>query len=212
MTRKIAGLPQVRHVFWKSTQYTCRFLVEMGDLYLESEDLAIEPANEWEQQALDGLTELKQSIDHGPFDQERIQALDSEVRKREQRLGKALSVERLGARPVLLKAESWSDKRVYALFDGAVWRSDLTEELGRQEICTFLMPGGSEESVSRGAIPAAVRRAVWQRDRGQCAKCGSRNRLEFDHIVPVSRGGANTERNVELLCELCNRTKADRIE
>jgi hypothetical protein len=44
-----------------------------------------------------------------------------------------------------------------------------------------------------------VRRAVWQRDYGRCAKCGRRERLEFDHIVPIARGGSNTERNVELL-------------
>jgi 5-methylcytosine-specific restriction endonuclease McrA len=74
------------------------------------------------------------------------------------------------------------------------------------------MPGGSAQPASRTAIPAAVRRAVWQRDQGRCAKCGCRDRLEFDHIVPISRGGANTERNIELLCELCNRGKSDRIE
>lgn len=36
--------------------------------------------------------------------------------------------------------------------------------------------------------------------------------LEYDHIVPVSRGGSNTARNVELLCEVCNRSKGDRIQ
>jgi hypothetical protein len=33
MIRKLAGLPRVRHVFWQTAQPTCRFLVEMGDLY-----------------------------------------------------------------------------------------------------------------------------------------------------------------------------------
>jgi 5-methylcytosine-specific restriction endonuclease McrA len=32
-------------------------------------------------------------------------------------------------------------------------------------------------------------------------------RLEFDQIVPVSRSGANTDRNIELRCETCNRKK-----
>ena len=36
-------------------------------------------------------------------------------------------------------------------------------------------------------------------------------RLELDHIIPVSRGGSNTTRNIELRCERCNRKKAANI-
>ena len=60
-------------------------------------------------------------------------------------------------------------------------------------------------------IPAAVKLAVWRRDMGKCCTCGSRERLEYDHIIPVSKGGSNTERNVQLLCEKCNREKSARI-
>ena len=211
MVRKIDGVPKIRHVFWQASQLTCRFLVEVGDLYLESEDLLIRPANEWEQEAFDTLSELKRAIDSGPMDPDRVESLDMEILRREQRLGKAISVQRLAAKPVLLKAEKWSDQRAYALRDGAVWRSDLTDVLGRDEIETQFVLAGVEESDPRTGIPAAVRQAVWRRDQGRCARCGRRERLEFDHIVPVSRGGSNTERNIELLCEPCNRTKSDRI-
>jgi hypothetical protein len=95
----------------------------MSDLYLESEDLAIQPANEWEQEAFDSLAELKRSIDSGPPDQTRIDAINSQVLKREQRLGKALSVERLMSRPVSLRADGCSDKHLMscmvARFGGA---------------------------------------------------------------------------------------------
>ncbi|MFT3890452.1 MAG: HNH endonuclease signature motif containing protein [Anaerolineales bacterium] len=64
----------------------------------------------------------------------------------------------------------------------------------------------------RNRIPEDVRIAVWRRDQGKCAKCGSRENLEYDHIVPVSKGGGNTARNIELLCQTCNRAKGDRIE
>jgi holliday junction DNA helicase RuvB len=63
----------------------------------------------------------------------------------------------------------------------------------------------------REGIPTAVRRAVWTRDAGMCAQCGSRERLEYDHIIPISKGGSNTERNIELLCEACNRAKSNAI-
>lgn len=74
--------------------------------------------------------------------------------------------------------------------------------------------GGSENHKpdrTRLNIPKNVRIFVWQRDGGKCTKCGARERLEYDHIIPVSKGGGNTERNVELLCEVCNRLKGDLI-
>jgi hypothetical protein len=60
----------------------------------------------------------------------------------------------------------------------------------------------------REAIPQRVRHEVWRRDQGRCVDCGSRERLEFDHIIPVSKGGSNTARNIELRCEACNRRKS----
>ncbi len=63
----------------------------------------------------------------------------------------------------------------------------------------------------RERIPDAVRLFVWQRDEGKCIRCGSAERLEFDHIVPIALGGSNTDRNIQLLCERCNRAKGKRI-
>jgi len=63
----------------------------------------------------------------------------------------------------------------------------------------------------RPRIPESVRIEVWRRDSGKCARCGSREKLEYDHIVPVSKGGSNTARNIELLCEKCNRSKSNNV-
>jgi hypothetical protein len=60
----------------------------------------------------------------------------------------------------------------------------------------------------REPISEAVRLFVWQRDMGKCVKCGSNERLEFDHIIPIAKGGSSTERNIQLLCEKCNRAKS----
>jgi hypothetical protein len=60
---------------------------------------------------------------------------------------------------------------------------------------------------SREVISPEVQKFVWQRDNGRCVKCGSQERLEFDHVIPVSKGGSNTARNLQLLCEHCNRSK-----
>lgn len=69
-----------------------------------------------------------------------------------------------------------------------------------------------EPSSSRKRITSEVRREVWRRDGGKCAKCGSRENLEYDHIIPITKGGSNTVRNIELLCEVCNRAKSDLIQ
>ncbi len=69
----------------------------------------------------------------------------------------------------------------------------------------------SQKPQTREPIPEDVRHEVWRRDQGKCVRCGGVERLEFDHIVPVARGGSNTTRNVQLLCEMCNREKGARI-
>jgi 5-methylcytosine-specific restriction endonuclease McrA len=75
----------------------------------------------------------------------------------------------------------------------------------------FAAASAADSQPRRPAIPENVRIAVWRRDSGCCARCGSRERLEYDHIIPVARGGSNTARNIELLCEACNRTKGDEV-
>jgi len=65
--------------------------------------------------------------------------------------------------------------------------------------------------VSREPIPRRVRLFVWQRDRGRCVECGSTERLEYDHIISLAKGGSDTERNLQLLCERCNRQKGATI-
>jgi hypothetical protein len=54
-------------------------------------------------------------------------------------------------------------------------------------------------------VPAAVKRAVWKRDKGRCtwpmgdgAMCGATHRLEFDHDLEVALGGKPTIGNVRL--------------
>jgi len=45
---------------------------------------------------------------------------------------------------------------------------------------------------------------VWQRDNGRCVKCRSGQNLEFKYIIPLSKGGSNTHKNIHLVCQNCN--------
>jgi hypothetical protein len=69
----------------------------------------------------------------------------------------------------------------------------------------------SPEGQADRYIPKEVQKNVWLRDQGKCVQCGSKERLEYDHIIPASKGGSNTERNIQLLCEACNRKKSATI-
>jgi len=83
-------------------------------------------------------------------------------------------------------------------------RQEIRKELIREEFSDLKID-------NRSSIPEEIRHEIWRRDQGQCVKCGSKENLEFDHIIPISKGGSNTVRNIELLCENCNREKSDNI-
>jgi len=72
----------------------------------------------------------------------------------------------------------------------------------------------AEEDAERGRrerIADETRAAVWQRDEGRCVRCGSEHELQFDHVIPFSRGGSNVADNIQILCGPCNRAKGDSI-
>ncbi|MBI5842202.1 MAG: HNH endonuclease [Chloroflexi bacterium] len=124
----------------------------------------------------------------------------------------------------------WSEgnkwREVWWIFKGNVYK--ITEILSEEHIRLLVIDafnrerneleglkqqheGNVEEHSGRIPIPESVRIEVWRRDGGKCVKCGSRVNLEFDHIIPVSKGGSNTARNIELLCEKHNRSKGAKI-
>ena len=79
-------------------------------------------------------------------------------------------------------------------------------------------PCPARPSASPRHIPADVKRAVWTRDGGCCrwplasgGVCGSTTRLEFDHIVPVARGGASTIANLRVTCRFHNQHAARQV-
>ena len=63
----------------------------------------------------------------------------------------------------------------------------------------------------RQRIPTEIRRAVFNRDGGCCVECGATFDIQYDHIIPVARGGATTVENLQILCSTCNRRKSASI-
>lgn len=63
----------------------------------------------------------------------------------------------------------------------------------------------------RERIPDEVRAFVWERDEGRCVRCGAEDDLQFDHVIPVAKGGGSAVGNIQILCGDCNRQKRDAI-
>ena len=59
-------------------------------------------------------------------------------------------------------------------------------------------------------IPFKTKMRVVRRDNHTCQRCGEHLRddeVEFDHIIPVAKGGSSEEHNIRLTCFKCNRNK-----
>jgi hypothetical protein len=64
-------------------------------------------------------------------------------------------------------------------------------------------------------IPRHVMIRVVRRDNNQCQICSKVLRddeIEFDHIIPLSKGGSTEEHNLRVTCFDCNRAKSDDFE
>jgi hypothetical protein len=100
------------------------------------------------------------------------------------------------------------------IFDRAL--TLLVARLEKTKLSATDRPGRGR-SVSPGSrhIPAAVRRAVWDRDEGRCAfvgahgRCTERGFLEFHHVVPYADGGLATVENIQLRCRAHNAYEAE---
>lgn len=99
----------------------------------------------------------------------------------------------------------WQFESVSPNVKAAKWKCTYC---GRIELITSV-EAPDPKAQAREAIPRAVQREVWRRDGGKCQRCGSQENLEFDHIIPVIRGGSSTARNLQLLCSICNGVKSD---
>lgn len=106
--------------------------------------------------------------------------------------------------------EESSEEEAVLLIKKQVYSEDNRLKRLRQEV-EVIERVVNRKGFVRVAIPEAVKLLVFTRDEGKCVRCGSRENLHFDHIIPVSKGGGNSESNVQLLCDYCNLQKSDKI-
>jgi hypothetical protein len=100
----------------------------------------------------------------------------------------------------------------------AIIERAVTEKLERLEARRYAQTraprkelGSTDTSAASRHIPAAVRRAVRERDGDRCRyvdeqgrRCSARDRLEFHHRHPFGMGGDHSPENIRLLCSMHN--------
>lgn len=88
--------------------------------------------------------------------------------------------------------------------DAREWRKanpDKVRAHCRKRRARLAAAGGSHTIEDVNQILAA--------QKSRCAACSKsvRSKYEVDHIVPLSKGGSDHRRNLQILCGLCNRKK-----
>lgn len=115
-----------------------------------------------------------------------------------------------------IHAGIWAFNGLFLLTDA--W----TEPDGQRDVFKFrleLVQSG-DQSIQQATylthnrvIPSPVKLEVWQRDKGQCVLCGSKENLHFDHDLPYSKGGSSlVAANIRLLCAKHNLSKGAKIQ
>ena len=94
----------------------------------------------------------------------------------------------------------------------------LIEQIERERFAATDAPRERTSHADGRYIPAEIRRAVCDRDDNQCTfvsenghRCESRELIEYDHRIPLAKGGETTVENLRLLCRPHNQFEAKRV-
>ena len=94
----------------------------------------------------------------------------------------------------------------------------LVRKLETRKFASTDRPHARRGSGDSRHVPAEVRRVVAERD-GKCCtfvsdagvQCAERSLLEYDHVIPIARGGRSTVDNVRLRCRAHNQLAAEQV-
>lgn len=76
-------------------------------------------------------------------------------------------------------------------------------------------PAKARESLERRKLSNALRYEILKRDGFKCKLCGATrkdDKLNIDHITPISKGGKTIKDNLRTLCQRCNSGKGAKVE
>lgn len=73
--------------------------------------------------------------------------------------------------------------------------------------------GSIKKTLSKRIVFSQTKRnIIYNKNKGRCAICGQfipYNEFTVDHIIPLAKGGTNSEENLQCACKVCNLIKQD---
>lgn len=91
----------------------------------------------------------------------------------------------------------------------------LYRENNQERVRQYAVDGERRRRARKMNVESTLTRTQWERILRRygyrCLACGSSENLTIDHVVPISKGGEDTERNVQPLCGSCNSSKGVRV-
>jgi 5-methylcytosine-specific restriction endonuclease McrA len=107
---------------------------------------------------------------------------------------------------------AWSMGETVARYRGGVQNNGIMSYL---ETTSIIAIRGHGFDIAKHSKVALSNRALFGRDRYICAYCGGHfpnfRDLSREHVIPVSRGGANIWTNCVTACKTCNSAKGNRL-
>jgi len=110
------------------------------------------------------------------------------------------------------QAVAWSLGSIVARYRGGIQQDGSRSYLETPSIIAIRGQGFNPQKHARVGIS---NRTLFGRDRHICAVCGNYfpnfRDLSRDHIIPKSKGGSTTYKNLVTMCKTCNQKKGDKL-
>lgn len=93
-----------------------------------------------------------------------------------------------------------------------IQQSNLRWRLGNWDrLLESIRRGKARRRAACGSVSGSEWLAIVKKQKGRCADCGKKRKLEMDHVWPVSKGGCAFAFNMAGRCAECNRRKSNKI-
>lgn len=127
----------------------------------------------------------------------------------------------LGHNPIKIENDHsfniWLNARGWAIIEENFVRKSMQQWLKSKE-CINSATGVftdieiSSPSTLKRTYSGVKKKQILARDGGRCLRCGAETKLTMQHVIPYSKGGESTSRNLVTLCEPCNQSLADEMD